>query len=159
MEPRLLGSFPYDREAGLSIQKVQFWLLILMSLSFHRTLEKLDYNRSTNVSGKGMGKPSLFIFIWIKFSSLVWSWTSGFCSGFPSNVCLGCRAKLQRHQLTSHALPHAFPAYHITFYLNHFQILSSEQTCAYPMIGPQHNQVMFVHVFFLFGKNEYLLLL
>lgn len=94
MEPSLLGSFPYDREARLWIPKVQLWLLFIMSQSFRRTLEKLDYNTSTDVSGKGVGKPSLFILIWIKSSSLVLSWTCS-CSGFPANTCLGCKTKLQ----------------------------------------------------------------
>ena len=93
MEPSLLGSFPYDREARLWIPKVQLGLLFIMSQS-SRTLEKLDYYTSTDVSGKDVGKPSLFILIWIKSSSLVLSWTCS-CSGFPANTCLGCKAELQ----------------------------------------------------------------
>ena len=94
VEPSLLDGLPYDREARLWIPKVQLWLLFIMSQSLRRTSEKLDYNTSTNISGKGVGKPSLFILIWIKSSSLVSSWTCSY-SGFPANTCLGCRAKLQ----------------------------------------------------------------
>lgn len=79
-----------------------------------------------------------------------WSWTIYWLLlRFSPRLCLGSGVKLQPHQLRSRALPNLCPVCHLTFYLSHFQFLSSEQTYTYPMIGHRYNQVMFVHSFLL----------
>lgn len=98
--------------------KVQLGLLFIMSQSF-RTLEKLDYYTSTDVSGKDVGKPSLFILIY-ELSLCLWFELNLLLFRFSHNTCLGCKASIN----ISHFLPHPSPACHLTFYLNHFQILS-----------------------------------
>lgn len=84
-----------------------------------------------------VGQESQAFFSWseLSFHLCLWSWTTGSCSAFFSNFCLGCGAKLPLHQLASHALPNSFPACRLTFYLNHFQILSSDKPILIPWLG------------------------
>lgn len=143
------------RKYSFSIHKVQFWLWIPLPCSFQRALAKLCNNKrsGTNVSGRGVGEPRPFVLIWIMLSSLVLELNYLLALApvppRPARLCLGSGVKLQAHQLRSRALPNLCPVCHLTFYLSHFQFLSSEQTYTYPMIGHRHNQVMFVHSFLL----------
>lgn len=107
---------------------------MILTKSFRKTVsQKIMYQCL-----KGVWRAEAFVWIWIKFSSLVL--LLNFC--FRFSFLLSHLPWL--HPLTSRGLFNSLPDCHLAFYLNHFQILPSGQTCTYPMIGHQRNQVLFV---------------